>query len=128
MMDCFCFIISDKFFGDFVSGCRTQWNIVIGKYSIFYLIAISEFDENNNAHSSKEEIVHCVNELSIFYDRYGDGHDIYIPLMGTGKSRAAVSLQESYDILVECYKNNPSRLQGNISIVIYKDFEEYVNI
>ena len=96
--------------------------------TIFYLIAISEFDENNNAHSSKEEIVHCVNELSIFYDRYGDGHDIYIPLMGTGKSRAAVSLQESYDILVECYKNNPSRLQGNISIVIYKDFEEYVNI
>lgn len=95
--------------------------------TIFYLIAISEFDENNNAHSSKEEIIHCIDKLSVFYDRYGDGYDIYIPLIGTGKSRAAVSLQESYDIIVDCYKNNKSRIQGNIHIVINKDFEKYVN-
>ena len=94
--------------------------------TIFYLIAISDFDENNNAHSTKEEIIHCIDELSIFYDRYGDGHDIFIPLLGTGKSRAAVSLQESYDILVACYKKNPTRIQGNIYIVIRQDFEKYV--
>ena len=95
-------------------------------FTIFYLIAISEFDENNNAHSSKEEIIRCVDELSIFYDKYGDGHDIYIPLLGTGKSRAAVSLQESYDIIVNCYKKNSTRIQGNIYIVINKDLEKFV--
>ncbi len=94
--------------------------------TIFYLIAISEFDDNNNAHSSKEEIIRCVDELSIFYDKYGDGYDIFIPLMGTGKSRAAVSLQESYDILVDCYTKNITRIQGNIHIVIPQDFEKYV--
>lgn len=100
---------------------------VIEKEStIFYLIAISEFDEHNNAHSSREAIVHCVDELSMFYDRCGDGYDLYIPLMGTGKSRADVSLQESYDIIVDCYKSNKSRIQGNIYIVINKDLKNYV--
>ncbi|MDO4487648.1 MAG: DUF6430 domain-containing protein, partial [Eubacteriales bacterium] len=98
------------------------------KSTIFYLLAISEFDENNNAHSSKEDINHCINQLSIFYDTCGDGHDLYIPLMGTGKSRTGISLQESYDILVDFYKNNWFRIQGNIHIVIQKDFEKHVNI
>ena len=95
--------------------------------TIFYLLAISDFDENNNAHSSKEEIIYCIEQLSLFYDKYGDGYNLYIPLMGTGKSRAAVSLQESYDILVDCYKRNIARIQGNIHIVIHKDFEKHVN-
>lgn len=95
--------------------------------TIFYLIAISEFDENNNAHSTKEEIIYCIDQLSLFYDKHGDGYNLYIPLMGTGKSRAAVSLQESYDILVDCYKRDIARIQGNIHIVIHKDFEKYVN-
>ena len=95
--------------------------------TIFYLMAISEFDENNNALSTKDEIIHCIDELSTFYDRCGDGYDLYIPLMGTGKSRAALSLQESYDIIVDSYKNNRERIQGNIYIVIHKDFEKHVN-
>lgn len=94
--------------------------------TIFYLMAISEFDENNNAHSSKEEIIYCVDELSKYYDKNGDGLNIYIPLIGTGKSRAAVSLQESYDILVDCYRKNKIRIQGNIHIVIHKDLEKLV--
>ena len=96
--------------------------------TVFYLIAISQFDENNNAHSSKEDIIHCIDELTIFYDKYGDGYNIYIPLMGTGKSRAAVSLQESYDMLVDCYKANRTRIQGIIHIVIHKDLERHVEI
>lgn len=94
--------------------------------TIFYLMAISDFDGDNNAHSSKEEIIHCVDELSKYYDKHGDGQNIYIPLMGTGKSRAAISLQESYDILIDCYQRNKTRIQGNIHIVIHKDFENYV--
>ncbi len=95
--------------------------------TIFYLMAISEFDENNNAHSSKKEIVYCVDKLTDFYDKYGDGHNLFIPLIGTGKSRAAVSLQESFDILTDCYKQNPYRIQGNIYIVIRKELEKLVS-
>ena len=96
------------------------------KTAVFYLLAISKFDENNNAHSSKEEIAHCIDELTIFYDKYGDGQNLYIPLLGTGKSRAEVSLQESYDMLVDCYKRNLTRIQGNIHIVIHKDLGKHV--
>lgn len=94
--------------------------------AIFFLLVISNFDENNNAHSSKEDIMHSMDELSVFYDKYGEGYDLYIPLFGTGKSRSAISLQESYDMIVNCYKNNPERIQGNIHVVIHKDFEKQV--
>lgn len=95
--------------------------------AVFYLLAISRFDDNNNAQSSREEIEKAVDELSIFYDRYGEGLNLYIPLLGTGRSRSNLSLQESYDILIECYKNHPARIQGNINIVVHKDFESQIS-
>ncbi|SEG30313.1 hypothetical protein SAMN04487934_11454 [Eubacterium ruminantium] len=94
--------------------------------TVFYLIAISKFDENNNAHSSAEDIRRIIDKLTAFYDCYGQGYDIYIPLLGTGKSRANISLQESYDYIVDNLKENKSRIQGNMYIVIYKDFIDLV--
>jgi hypothetical protein len=101
--------------------------VVENSTTVFYLLAIAEFDDNNNAHSSRGEIEQAVQALSAFYDRYGDGHNLYIPLLGTGKSRAGLSLQESLDILVGYYKNFPERIQGNIFIVVHKDFETQVS-
>ena len=50
----------------------------------FYLIAISKFDENNKANSSRKKIRNCVDELIEFYDTNGQGYQIFIPLFGTG--------------------------------------------
>ena len=96
--------------------------------TIFYLLAISAFDENNNAHATKDELREAIDKLSIYYDCNGDAHDIYIPLMGTGKSRAGISLQDSYDLICDCYRMNKSRIQGNIHIVIQKDFEGFIKM
>ncbi len=94
--------------------------------TIFYLLVISAFDEKNNAHTTKEKIGIAVAKLSNHYDCCGDGRDMYIPLMGTGKSRANLSLQESYDLIVDYYQQNKSLIQGNIHIVIYKGQEKLI--
>lgn len=98
-------------------------SVVENKNTIYYLVAISKFDKNNTAHSSVNEIKKVIDILSEFYDKYGQGYNLYIPLLGTGKSRSGISMQESFELLIDNYRNNISRIQGNIYIVIYKDFE-----
>lgn len=96
--------------------------------TIFYLLAIADFDKNNIAHTTKEQLKVTIDKLSIYYDNYGDAHDLYIPLIGTGRSRASISLQDSYDMITECYRKNKHRILGNIHIVIHKDFESLIEI
>lgn len=97
--------------------------VIENNCSIFYLVALSEFDKHNNAYATKEEVLNVIDSLMDFYDKHGDGNDIYIPLLGTGKSRAGMSLQESYDSLQQYFKSNVSCVQGNVFIVVHKQFK-----
>ena len=94
--------------------------------TIFYLLVISSFDGNNNARTTKDNITLAIEKLANHYDCYGEGYNLYIPLMGTGKSRANISLQESLDLIMGYYYQNQSMIQGNIHIVVYKEFENLV--
>lgn len=96
--------------------------------TIFYLLAIATFDKNNIAHATKEQLKEALDKLSVYYDCYGDAHDLYIPLIGTGRSRTSMSLQESYNLIIDCYRTNKQRILGNIHVVIHKDFEGLVVI
>ena len=96
--------------------------------TIFYLLAIAEFDENNIAHTTKEQLQDTLDKLSIYYDNFGDAHDLYVPLIGTGRSRAGISLQESYNLIIDCYRKNKQRILGDIYIVIHKDFENLIKV
>lgn len=102
--------------------------LIEGHNTIFYLLAIAEFDKENIARSSKDNIKKSIEELATYYEKWGNGYDVYIPLIGTGKSKSNLSLQESYDCIVEYYRNNKEKIQGNINIVVYKDYEKLVNI
>ena len=64
--------------------------------STFYLLALSEFDENNNAQSSVDNFIECVKKVIQFYDKNGQGFDLYIPLMGTNLSRGGIFHLESF--------------------------------
>ena len=102
--------------------------VIENESSIFYLLAISDFDKSNNAHSSPQQIKYAIDELTKFYDKHGESNDLYIPLLGTGKARANISLQDSFDFILENLNKHKNRIQGNIKIVIYKDNLKYVNI
>lgn len=86
--------------------------------AIFYLLAVSVFDENNIAHSSTEEIKRAIKYLLEFYNENGQGYKLYMPLIGTGRSRAGLDFQESYDLIINTLLDNESFIQGSINIVI----------
>ena len=54
--------------------------------STFLLLAISEYDKDNIAHTSVDDLEMCIKSLLNFYDQHGQGHRLVIPLMGTNLS------------------------------------------
>lgn len=96
--------------------------------SVFYLWAISEFDEKNRAQSTQDEIRAALESLLEFYDAYGQGADMYIPLVGTGRSRANMTHQESYDLIKRVVIENENKVHGNITIVVLPDDYEKIKI
>ena len=58
--------------------------------STFLLLAISEYDKDNIAHTSVDDLEMCIKSLLNFYDQHGQGHRLVIPLMGTNLSRAGL--------------------------------------
>lgn len=110
--------------------CFKKGTIAVYEHNntIFYLIALSEFDENNNAQNTKDELVNTTEQLIEYYDKYGQGYDLYIPLLGTGMSRTNISLEESLQIMVSYFKIYKAKIHGNVNIIIYKKQRNKVSL
>lgn len=94
----------------------------------FYLLAISIFDDNNKATSTRRNIRNCVDELIDFYDINGQGYPIYIPLFGTGRSRADLTHQQAFKVIKSAVLTNEKDIHGTLNIVIYKKDRDKVSI
>ncbi len=100
-----------------------------GEYGLeYYLLALSEFDENLNAQCTKEEFVNCIQDLMTFYDKNGQGRPIYLPLMGTGLSRVNISPEESLNILTNMIMLNRNKVHGVVNIIVFDKQRNAVSI
>lgn len=86
--------------------------------AVYFLLAISEFDEANHVQSTPEDIRTAVNSLLQIYDRIGQGYDLYMPVMGTGRSRTGMLFGEAYRLLASVLIDNRIRIQGHVYIVV----------
>lgn len=84
----------------------------------YILVAVSIFDEMNKAQSNPEIIETAVQSLLQTYDKIGQGYDMYIPLIGTGRSRAGLSIVGAYELLKNSIVKNADLIQGHIYLVI----------
>ncbi len=84
----------------------------------YYLLAVSSMDENGNAQSSPVDIRQALTSLVGFYDRHGQGYPLYVPLVGTGLSRAHMSSMESYEAISDVFTSNRERIHGDVFIVV----------
>lgn len=92
--------------------------VIHHNHTLFYLIAISDFDNRNKAHSSKELIEKAIARLLEHYDDVGQGYQLYLPLLGTGKSRANLTPKQSYELIIDAVLNNQLIINGEINIVV----------
>lgn len=68
--------------------------------------------------SEKEKIETALKKMLEFYDCKGQGYELYLPLVGTGRSRAGLSYQESYNLIKKVLLENEGQIQGHITIVV----------
>ena len=86
----------------------------------FLWLAMAEYDEENLAHSSIEQLISSIISLLRFYDGNYQGGDLYIPLMGLKFSRIELTMQESLQIIKATVEQNLALVHGNVNIVVYE--------
>ena len=91
------------------------------------LLAIAELDENGNARTDEGSLSSAVDSLARFYDMECMGYPLYVPLMGTGRSRAGLDYQQSFELIFNCLKRNVGRIQGSVTIVALPDAYKELN-
>lgn len=69
----------------------------------FFLCAISTLDDNNVAHSDGECIKRALEQLIKVYNQVGQGYPMYLPLLGTGRSRTGLSEKRSIFVTQNCF-------------------------
>lgn len=94
----------------------------------FYLIAISKFNENNNAFSNKRIIRNCMDDLIDFYDENGQGYPIYIPLFGTGRSKSNLNHQQVFNLIKGSILTNEKNINGIMNIVVNNEDKDKISI
>ena len=60
----------------------------------FFLLALSEFDENLNAQTDRDQIIEVIKNICNYYDKHGGGHPMWTPLIVTELSLAHISEYE----------------------------------
>lgn len=98
------------------------------KNSTFLLLVISEFDKDNVAHISVNDLELCIKSLINFYDKHGQGHSMEIPLMGTNLSRAGLSHDDSLRAITSLFQLYGDKIHGEIDVVIYKGDKDKVTL
>ena len=92
--------------------------IVEMEKAAFFLIAIADFNEQNSASSCPKDIEHALDVLIEVYDRQGQGYDMYLPLIGTGRSRSGLSMREAYELITGKIIENKNRIHGRVHLVL----------
>ena len=102
--------------------CFEKGTIAVCKYNntFFYLLALSEFDEENKAQNTRSELIKTIEKLIEYYDANGQGYDLYVPLLGTGRSRTDISLEDALQIMVSYFKIYKEKVKGTVKIIVYK--------
>ena len=89
--------------------------------ALFFLLAVSDFDEGNVARSTSDTVRAALDALIDAYDAMGQGFDLYLPLIGTGLSRAGLSHIDSYLLITETLGNRAQDIHGSVTVVVRPD-------
>lgn len=76
----------------------------------------------------KDEVIKSLRSLLEFYDVNGQGYQMYITLMGTGRSRAGLTHHDSLQTITSLFSLYSEKIHGDINIVIYKKDRDKVSI
>lgn len=94
----------------------------------FFLLALSEFNERNNAYCAKNELIEVTRTLTEVINQQGQGYECYVPLMGTGLSRVGLDHKTVLHYIVSTMELYCDEINSELNIVIYDGDRDKVKI
>lgn len=94
----------------------------------YLLVALSEFDENNNAKSSDGDLLTCLASVLEWHRTKGQSANLYVPVMGTGSSSMGLDHQESFDRTIAFFRAHAGEVRGRVTVVVYPGDRGQVSI
>lgn len=89
--------------------------------AVYYLVALSEFDECGRAVCSSDDVACVLRGLASYYDRRGQGSPLYLPLVGVGLSGALASEEESLKLIRVAFTSGECFARGAVTIVAQRE-------
>lgn len=103
--------------------------IMNGTNNVNYVLwALSDFNQVNVAHATKESVISSLVLLLDFVNTQSQGDECYIPLAGTGMSRTGLSHKESLHTILSTIDLYREKLVGIVNVVIYNGDKSKVSI
>ena len=103
--------------------------IMNGTNNVNYVLwALSDFNQVNVAHATKESVISSLVLLLDFVNTQSQGDECYIPLAGTGMSRTSLSHTESLHTILSTIDLYREKLVGIVNVVIYNGDKSKVSI
>lgn len=96
--------------------------------TIFYLLALTEMNEQLNSHCTLEDYTLALSSLMYYFDRKGQGRDMLMPIIGAGFSRLDRGEEELLELMISVIKIHQTEMRGNIKIVVHKDLKSTLSI
>lgn len=94
----------------------------------YFLLGISQFDQNLMATTSRLEFVEAIQKLIEFCNTRSQGFPVVLPLLGTGLSRVGINKQNSLDYLINAFAMNEDIINCDFHIVVWIEDKESVRI
>lgn len=98
------------------------------KNTRYFLLALSEFDDNLNAQTDRDQIIDVVKGICDYYDKHGCGQPMFTPLIGTGLSRANISEHDSIMIMKSLFQLYSDKIHNELNIVINKKYRNRISL
>lgn len=84
----------------------------------FFLFALTQFDVDCVAHCDKYKYFDCMLKLFEYYDKHGQGKELYLYTMGTSMSRTGLSREEALQSIILLSKISKNMLKTKTTIVV----------
>lgn len=88
---------------------------------IFYLLAMSDFNYNNTAHTTLENVLISIEAIFDFIAQKGENTDVVIPLVGTGRGRITANRKRVIALIAQLFvkASEQQHFSNKLIIVIH---------
>ena len=103
-------------------------NVQIDEHTHYLMLGMSHFDQTLRAQTPKPDYAFSMQKLIEAIDIHSQGHPVFMPIIGAGRSRTDLSESEAIRFMIESFRINQEKIKSDIYIVVRESAKNRVSI